>query len=430
MNALPAAALGRGAGAPQGRRGVAARAAQQQREQQQREHQQRPRRSSTGAQDWQQALPPPPSATVRRRRAAFAPDRQFVKPARPAREAAQQLPPPPPPAQQPPRPPPPLAPDPAADDLDALAAAAAAVAAGGGGSWGRRGGGGRAPPPLAGAAPVPLPGAPAAPRYAAADKLQLTREEAADVARRLRRAGPPRPGRPVLRVFRVGIDDLRLFKALELAGLEGRVVVVDSAGFSDAVLAARTKRTGAAVDLGAARRAAAAAGVPLVALRAVSPQRLLEGLGPLLGLREPGGTGGGGEPGGAAGGELAPLVGAARARRAAPRLLRWDEAEGDGSEELLALLYGAPRPGDAPGAGPRWRAWRAAQARGGGWADAALAQVRGADVEDARARLVPANPTARAGARDALPARPPPRRGARVRRRRLRRDLARARAPW
>jgi hypothetical protein len=38
--------------------------------------------------------------------------------------------------------------------------------------------------------------------YTAADKLHLTAEAAQDIARRLRKAGPPRAGQPILRVFR------------------------------------------------------------------------------------------------------------------------------------------------------------------------------------------------------------------------------------
>ncbi len=43
---------------------------------------------------------------------------------------------------------------------------------------------------------------------------------------------------------RYAVDDLRLFKALEQAGMAGRVVVVDSVAQADAVLAVKTKRTG------------------------------------------------------------------------------------------------------------------------------------------------------------------------------------------
>jgi hypothetical protein len=46
------------------------------------------------------------------------------------------------------------------------------------------------------------------------------------------------------------VDDLRLFKALEQAGLAGRVVVVDTVADADAVLAVRTKRTGKQVSGG------------------------------------------------------------------------------------------------------------------------------------------------------------------------------------
>lgn len=89
------------------------------------------------------------------------------------------------------------------------------------------------------------PGPPAKPTFTAADKAYLKPEQRAELARRLRR---PRPsatgGQPALRVFRHAIDDLRLFQALEAAGLAGRVVVADSVQEADVVLATRRKRTG------------------------------------------------------------------------------------------------------------------------------------------------------------------------------------------
>ena len=260
---------------------------------------------------------------------------------------------------------------------------------------------------------------------------------------------------------RYGIDDLRLYQALDLADLEGRVVVVDSTADADVVLTTYSKRTRKNVNLATAKRAAAGAGVPLLVLPAVSAQRLVEAVGPLLGLPtvEDGWSAAGGGSGAAGVG--------ARLRQApqqqswagqggdAPRLLRWDELEGDGSEELLQLMWGcdaqpttsttssssasgvtvadAAAAGEAAVAGaccpsPRWHAWCAAQAASPGAADALWAAVRDADVEDARDGAVPANPTARAGERHRLlkPLRP----YSRVKRRRLRRDLAERQADY
>ncbi|WIA29377.1 hypothetical protein OEZ86_011881 [Tetradesmus obliquus] len=233
-------------------------------------------------------------------------------------------------------------------------------------------------------------GAARQPRYAAADKLHLTPEAAQDIARRLRKAGPPKPGQPVLRVFRYGIDDLRLYKALDVAGLEGRVVVVDTMQFADAVLTSRNKRTGKAVNLAEARRAAQAAGVPLFVLRAVSAQRVLEALGPLLELqREP--------------------------------QQQFDVA---GQSQQAAQGGG----GSSPAAADAAAAAAVAAADFTGGAAAVLECVRSADVEDAREALLPANPTQLAGERYKL--HKPLRHGSRLRRRRLQRDLRLQQAPW
>jgi hypothetical protein len=265
---------------------------------------------------------------------------------------------------------------------------------------------------------------------------------------------------------RYGIDDLRLYKALDLAGLEGRVVVVDTMQFADAVLTTRNKRTGKAVNLADARRAAQAAGVPLFVLRAVSAQRVLEALAPLLGfeqdedeLRQQQNQAGQQELGAA----LQADVSSSSRLGTEPRLLRWEEVEGDGSEELLQLLWG---PAAAPcrnnlGASqgtavivepsPRWLAWCAAQQQRSQCADssssglawtaatamkqlqagaaaAVLDCVRSSDVEDTREELLPANPTQRAGERYKLQR--PVRHGSRLRRRRLQRDLWLQQVPW
>eukprot|EP00775_Hariotina_reticulata_P010374 gene10374-10532_t len=221
--------------------------------------------------------------------------------------------------------------------------------------------------------------------FKAADKLQLTQEQARSIAARLRKAAKPKPGQPVVRLFRYGIDDLRLFKALEVAGLEGRVVVVDTLDFADAVLTTRSKRTGKNVDLSVARRAAASADVPCLVLPAVSAQRLLEALGPLLGL-----------PGVQAGGEAVAgkadwqPAGVSRLGRH-PHFLAWEDLDEDAAQQLGHLL-------------------------------------RQLDVEDNREQLVPANPTARLGARYTL--RRPSRHYSRIHKRRLQRHLSLKEVSW
>ncbi len=363
-------------------------------------------------------------------------------------------------------------PDPAADDLDALAAAAQLAASPATAPNAGRVSGNvllppgevRSIPDGVGTAALGMVAASTSTSMSAKreplthlyDKLSLTREEAADIAARLRRVGTPSDGLAPLRVYRIGIDDQRLYKALSGAGLEGRVVVVDSTDTADAVLVVPRKRSGRGVDIGMARRTAAAAGVPLLRLRAVSAQRLLEALAPLLVVRR-GEDGDGTRPrldqheiqheiqreiqlalsasrldAGAAG--MAPVG----RPRTAPRLLRWEEQDGDGADELLGLLWGAPGSAgpEPPGAGPRWRAWAAAQARGasnvsssdGAPAAVAAATARLADVGDDRVDSLPRNPTARAGQARALVL--PARRLARVRRRALAAELAARDAPW
>jgi hypothetical protein len=236
---------------------------------------------------------------------------------------------------------------------------------------------------------------------------------------------------------RYGIDDLRLYQAIDRADLEGRVVVVDSTADADAVLTTYSKRTRKNVNLATARRAAAGAGVPLLVLPAMSAQRLVEAVGPLLGL-----------PTADAGDSDAGQQQWARQQQQqqGPRFLRWDELEGDGSDELLQLMWGgsgaadsssgggdgptgATAVGPAGGPSPRWRAWCEAQAASPACAQELFAAVRDADVEDAREGAVPANPTARAGERHRLPSKPlRPR--SRIKRRRLRHDLAMQRVDW
>jgi hypothetical protein len=243
---------------------------------------------------------------------------------------------------------------------------------------------------------------------------------------------------------RYGIDDLRLYQAIDLADLEGVVVVVDSTADADVVLTTHSKRTRKNVNLATARRAAAGAGVPLLVLPAMSAQRLVEAVGPLLGLPIV---------------KERPEAGASSQQQVLqrqhqqqwgpsqqPRLLRWDEVEGDGSEELLQLMWGGDATSSSRDVGaldpaaageavagaccpsPRWLAWCAAQEASPGCVNALWAAVRDADVEDPRDEAVPANPTARAGERHRLlkPLRP----GSRIKRRKLRRDLALRQVDW
>ncbi|KXZ56837.1 hypothetical protein GPECTOR_1g755 [Gonium pectorale] len=139
------------------------------------------------------------------------------------------------------------------------------------------------------------------PALTAADKLSVAPEERARIFRELRRARPWPPGQPpsalpggrsskqphLLRVFVYGIDDVRLYKALEGAGLLGRVVLVGSVAAGDAVLASRTKRTGKAVELKEVSNAARNAGKPFIELPALSPVRVAEAVEQLTGWLVP-----------------------------------------------------------------------------------------------------------------------------------------------
>lgn len=249
---------------------------------------------------------------------------------------------------------------------------------------------------------------------------------------------------------RYGVDDFRLYKALDMSGLEGRVVVVDSTADADAVLTTYTKRTHKNVNLATAKRAAAGAGVPLLVLPAVSAQRVLEAVGPLLGLPTI-------EETMAAGAADSWRYGQQQTQLDEVRVLRWDELEADGSEELLQLMWSddnsSTSSSEGPAAGmphqsfpaaaatapdaavagacypsPRWRAWCAAQAVLPACSGVLFDAVRDADVEDTRDAEVPINPTARAGERHRLlkPLRP----YSRIRRRKLRKELELQRVSW
>ena len=284
-----------------------------------------------------------------------------------------------------------------------------------------------------------------------ASKTQLTDDEAGEVARRLREpgsdgssgAGTGSSGSGdgsstgVIRLYRYAVDDFRLLKALDQARLEGRVIVVNGVEDADIVVAVRAKRTGKQVDVGPARRAAAARGVPFVELPALTARRLVDALAPLLGE-------------GAAAAAMAAALAAAPPRgvfaRAAggvgdddaPRVITAAEAAADGGDALMQLLYaGAGQEGEeelaAAGAAAAAAAGMANGGSSGGVGDRAITRraarladpwafLAEADAEDDRADVPPRNPTARAAARYPAPARPI-RHGERVRRRKLERLL-------
>lgn len=124
--------------------------------------------------------------------------------------------------------------------------------------------------------------------FKAVDKTQLKPGERAELARMLRQPGiRPTSDLPPLAVFRHAIDDLRLFRALEAAGLLGRVVVADRLEDAAVVLASRRKRTGKDVSLVEVRRAADNTGLPYFELAAVSPLKVAQALAPLLGMQVP-----------------------------------------------------------------------------------------------------------------------------------------------
>lgn len=254
--------------------------------------------------------------------------------------------------------------------------------------------------------------------------------------------------------FRYGIDDLRLYKALDAAGLEGRVVVVDSVDFADAVVTTIKKRTGKNVNQAIAKRAAAGAGIPCFVLKAVSAERVVEALGPMLGIVKSALPSslmeGSMQPGQPQGQQSAADERAAQqvaAFAAAPRQLRADEVGDDSFQQLLQLLWGPSVMSTAAatelvtGSGkkgvsscsnwplplsPRWEAWHASQ-----WHSTVqelFELVKQIDVEDSRDYMLPANPNARAGERYKLMK--PLRHNSRLRKKLLNKDLAAKQAHW
>jgi hypothetical protein len=269
-------------------------------------------------------------------------------------------------------------------------------------------------------------------RITAADKTQLSSEQAEEIARRLRApaaaAASARGG--LIRVYRYAVDDLRLLKALDDAKLEGRVVVVDTVETADIVIAARRKRTGKQSDPTAVRNAAAARGIPFAELPVVSGRRVAEALAPLLGpaaaaaaaaaaraAAPPGNwdAAGGGGGGGGGGGD-------------GPRLISGAELDAGGGNQLMQLLWSGNGGNDTQqqivmaggslsgGGGGEPLARRAARL-GDPWEFLAVV-----DAEDDRSDAVPPNPFARAAAKYQV--RRPMRHGSRIQRRKLAKDLA------
>ena len=177
--------------------------------------------------------------------------------------------------------------------------------------------------------------------------------------------GPP----PPLRIWRVGVDEPRLLKALEGAGFAGRVVVSTSLaaadGGCDAVLAvARKPGQTRAVDLSAARAAAKNARAEFVLLRATSARAVFDALAPILARREASSSGDGrggrargdddGEDDEAAAAAAERFAAAAaeaveRLRRAAPALANMAAARrrGEGWEQEPEEEYGGGGLSDA-----------------------------------------------------------------------------------
>ena len=130
---------------------------------------------------------------------------------------------------------------------------------------------------------LPLP--PAQPTFRAADKVYLKPDERKELSRRLREPRDRKRGLPpTLYIYRYGLDDLRLYNALEAAGLAGIVLVTDRIEDASVVLATRRKRTGKDLSLVNAERAARNSRLPFFELASISPERVFEVFGPILGL--------------------------------------------------------------------------------------------------------------------------------------------------
>jgi hypothetical protein len=126
---------------------------------------------------------------------------------------------------------------------------------------------------------------PSKPTFRAADKVYLKPEERTELHWRLRQPRDWHRGLPdPIYIFRYGLDDLRLYNALEAAGLAGIALVADRIEDAQVVLATRRKRTGKDLSLVNIKRAADNSKLPFHELRSISPERIFEVLGPMLGL--------------------------------------------------------------------------------------------------------------------------------------------------
>jgi hypothetical protein len=160
----------------------------------------------------------------------------------------------------------------------------------------------------------PLP--PAQPTFRAADKVYLKPDERKELSRRLREPRDWKRGLPpTLYIYRYGLDDLRLYKALEAAGLAGIVLVTDRIEDANVVLATRRKRTGKDLSLVNAERAARNSRLPFYEVKSISPERVFEIFGPILGLGE-----------------------RLRRRKVSQSFTLLPRAEEDGSQDILDLL--------------------------------------------------------------------------------------------
>ena len=183
-------------------------------------------------------------------------------------------------------------------------------------------------------------------------------------------------------------------------------MVVDTVDEADVVLVTKAKRTGKVVDLAPVQRAAEGAGLPFIDLAAVSPERLLEGLGQVLGLQL----------------DELPLLQKHQQGRREARLLRKEEVDKDGGDLLLALLWGLDGGGDSDGHNRLWEQRVSSMQEPGRWVAGDLWD------DEARDELLPHNPNQRAGEKVKLIR--PLRHGSRVKRRRLQKILAEQDAQW
>lgn len=216
---------------------------------------------------------------------------------------------------------------------------------------------------------------------------------------------------------RYALDDLRLFKALDEAGMEGRVTVTDRIQDADAVIATAVKRTGKTVSLKDAKSAAVNAGIPFLQLRTISAVRVMEALSPLMGIPIP------------------QHLAGVNLKTSAPELISAKEVGSDGGEQLLAMIVrlesrkvsngsqaSNPFTADAFDPAAEIAAWRSNMMD-----DPCIDDI---DVNEDRLHIVPRSKFDQQGIKYRLlrPQRP----GSKKRRQRLRRKIAELpeNAPW